>query len=149
MDRDAAEVVVGVPRARRDARGGGRAGRTAVMSVKGEAVYMLKRLTSMRFRQSLKGRVRRLRSRAAPLIERWHGTYDTAALEAELRCHLPAQFEILMVHSSLADMRPMYRGSAQDVLNMLLRVVGPHRTLAMPAFFFGTPELYHRDFFRA
>jgi aminoglycoside N3'-acetyltransferase len=69
-------------------------------------------------------------------------------LEAELRAHLPDDFEILMVHSSISDMRPMYEGTAQDVVNLLLRLVGAERTLAMPAFFLGTPELYHRDFYR-
>jgi len=117
------------------------------MSLKAGTHYVLKRLTSVRFRQNLKGRVWRLRSRAAPLLRAWYGTYDSAKLEAELRAHLPADFDILMVHSSLSDMRPMYGGTAQDILNLMLRVVGAERTLAMPAFFFGTTELYHRDFY--
>jgi aminoglycoside 3-N-acetyltransferase len=119
------------------------------MSLKAKAHYALKRLTSLRFRQSLKRRVWRLRSRSAPLLKAWHGTYDSARLESELRAHLPTDFEILMVHSSISDMRPMFAGTAQDVLTLLLRIVGAERTLAMPAFFFGTPELYHRDFYRA
>jgi aminoglycoside 3-N-acetyltransferase len=118
------------------------------MSLKAEAHYALKRLTTLRFRQNLKGRVWRLRSRSAPLLKAWHGTYDGASLERELRARLPTDFEILMVHSSITDMRPMFEGTAQDVLNLLLRVVGAERTLVMPAFFFGTPELYHRDFYR-
>src|SRR5258705_3850394 len=69
-------------------------------------------------------------------------------LERELEAHLPADFEILMVHSSLSDMRPMYDGAAQDILNLLQRLVGSERTLAMPSFFFGTADLYHRDFYR-
>ena len=118
------------------------------MSLKAEVHYILKGLTSLRFRQNLKGRVWRLRSRAAPLLKAWHGTYDTEKLEMELRAHLPSDFEILMVHSSISDMRPMYDGAAQDILNLLRRLVGAQRTLAMPAFFFGTADLYHRDFYR-
>jgi aminoglycoside N3'-acetyltransferase len=118
------------------------------VNIKAEAFHELRRLTSLHFRQNLKGRVWRLRSRTAPLLKAWYGTYDSARLEAELRAHLSGDFEVLMVHSSISDMRPMYEGTAQDVLSLLLRVVGAERTLAMPAFFFGTTEHYHRDFYR-
>jgi aminoglycoside 3-N-acetyltransferase len=53
-----------------------------------------------------------------------------------------------MVHSSMSDMQPMYQGSARDLVDLLLRLVGPDRTLAMPAFFFGSAELYNRDYYR-
>jgi aminoglycoside 3-N-acetyltransferase len=118
------------------------------MSIKTEAYHMLKNLTSQRFRQRLKGQVWRLRSKFAPLLKARFGTYDTAELETMLRAHLPADFEILMVHSSISDMQPMYQGKARDLLDLLLRLAGPERTLAMPAFFFGTAELYNREYYR-
>jgi aminoglycoside 3-N-acetyltransferase len=118
------------------------------MSIKRETYYLLRSLTSQRFRQKVKGRVWQLRSKSAPLLKAWYGTYDTAGLEAELRAHLPTDFEILMVHSSISDMQPMYQGAAGDLLNLLLRLAGPERTLAMPAFFFGSAELYNRDYYR-
>ena len=118
------------------------------MDAKKNTYHVLRRLTSQPFRQKMKGRAWQLRSKCAPLLRAWYGTYDSAELEAELRAHLPSDFEILLVHSSLADMHPMYRGSAQDLLNLLLRIAGPERTLAMPAFFFGTTELFNRDYYR-
>jgi aminoglycoside 3-N-acetyltransferase len=118
------------------------------MSIRAEAVHLLKNLTSQRFRRDVKGRIWRLRSRFAPLLQGWFGTYDDAELEAELRAHVHPDFEILMVHSSISDMHPMYRGSARDLVSLLLRVVGPERTLAMPAFFFGSAERYNRDYYR-
>jgi aminoglycoside 3-N-acetyltransferase len=45
-------------------------------------------------------------------------------------------------------MFPMYRGNAGDLLKVFLRIVGPHRTLAMPAFFFGTAEQFNQDYYR-
>src|SRR6202158_1809795 len=118
------------------------------MSVRTEAFHLLKSLTSQRFRQRVKGRVWRLRSRLAPLLKARYGSYGNIELEAELRARMPPDFEILMVHSSISDMQPMYRGTARDLVDLLLHLVGPERTLAMPAFFFGSAELYNRDYYR-
>lgn len=118
------------------------------MSLKKDAYHLLRNLTSQRFRNQVKGRVWKLRSRFAPLLRASYGTYTSAELETELRAHLPADFEILMVHSSISDMQPMYQGTARELLEVLLRLAGPQRTLVMPAFFFGSPELYNRAYYR-
>jgi aminoglycoside N3'-acetyltransferase len=118
------------------------------LAVKAEAFHLLRTVTSQDFRQRVKRRVWRLRSRCAPVLKAWYGTYGNADLERELKAHLPPGFEILMVHSSVSDMQPMYQGSAKDLVELLLRVTGPERTLAMPAFFFGSADLYHRDYYR-
>jgi len=118
------------------------------MSIKTKAYHMLKKLTSQRFRQRLKGQVWQLRSKFAPLLKMRNGTYDTTELETMLRAHLPADYEILMVHSSISDMQPMYQGNARDLLDLLLRLATSERTIAMPAFFFGTSELYNREYYR-
>ena len=44
-----------------------------------------------------------------------------------------ADFEILMVHSSVNNMTPMYTGSPLEFVKMLISFCGPDRTLAMPA----------------
>jgi aminoglycoside 3-N-acetyltransferase len=118
------------------------------MQIKKDAYHLLRRVTSQRFRQRAKGHVWQLRSRCAPLLKAWYGTYDTAALETELRNRLTDDFEILMVHSSISNLQPMYQGTARELLELLLRLVGSARTLAMPAFFFGSAELYNRDYYR-
>ncbi len=118
------------------------------MRIKENSYHLLRRLTSLRFRQALKGRVWHVRSKLAPVLESWHGTYDTEKLEAELRAHLPQDFEILMVHSSISDMQPMYKGSASELLRLLLKLAGPDRTLAMPAFYLGSAQLYNREYYR-
>jgi aminoglycoside 3-N-acetyltransferase len=45
-------------------------------------------------------------------------------------------------------MQPLYQGKPRDLLDLLLRLVGPERTLAMPAFFFGSAKFYNRDYYR-
>src|SRR5262245_31547897 len=110
------------------------------MSIKKEAFYQLRRATSMRLRQNLKSHLWHLRVKSDPLMRAWNGTYTTAELEFEMRRHLLDDFDILMVHCSLNNMFPMYRDNPGDLLKAFLRIVGPERTLAMPAFFFGTPE---------
>ena len=52
---------------------------------------------------------------------------------------LDAQFDILMVHSSLNDMVPMYTGSLNKLLSLILSYCKQNNiTLAMPAFFSGS-----------
>ncbi len=118
------------------------------MSIKTKAYHMLKKLTSQRFRQRLKGQVGQFRSKFAPLLKMRNGTYDSAELESMLRARLPPDYEILMVHSSISDMQPMYQGNARSLLALLLRLATSERTIAMPAFFFGTAELYNREYYR-
>ncbi len=118
------------------------------MSIKQKAYYVLRRFTSQNQRERLKTRISHFRRRSSPLLKGWYGTYDNADLEAELRKYIPPDFAILMLHSSISNMQPMYQGTAKDLLEFLLRFVGPERTLAMPAFFFGTPELFDRAYYR-
>lgn len=86
---------------------------------------------------TLRGRYHTLRARLHPMIRAVNGTFDAAKLRAELEARLPGDFEILMVHSSLNHMLPMYTGSPLDLLHGLVAFCGPGRTLAMPAFYFG------------
>jgi aminoglycoside 3-N-acetyltransferase len=105
------------------------------------AVYhLLRRTLTQSQRNRLKRRVAVTRQRLAPLYVLRHGRFGAHDLRAELERRLPADFEILMVHCSLNDLRPMYRDGPAELLRCLLDLCGPDRTLAMPAFFFGGPD---------
>ena len=78
-----------------------------------------------------------------PVMRRVYGTFDTAALREHLEQQVGRDFQILMVHSSVNHMQPMFTGSALELLRMLIDFVGPDRTLAMPAFYFGDPAIGH------
>lgn len=80
-----------------------------------------------------------LRLRMAPVLKLIHGTFDTAALRAHLEQRVGNDFEILMVHSSVNHMKPMYSGTPLDLVRMLVDWCGAKRTLVMPAFYFGAP----------
>ncbi|MBS0446987.1 MAG: AAC(3) family N-acetyltransferase [Proteobacteria bacterium] len=88
---------------------------------------------------ALRDRYFALRGRMAPLLRAVHGSFDAAGLRAHLEERIPPDFEILMVHSSVNHMKPMYTGTPLELVQMLLAFVGPQRTLAMPAFYFGDP----------
>ncbi|MAT92328.1 MAG: hypothetical protein CME59_06980 [Halioglobus sp.] len=77
------------------------------------------------------------RTKAAPLIRRLYGTYDTAQLIAEIDARIDDDWQVLMVHSSLNGLAPTYTGNAMELLKALIEYVGPQRTLVMPAFNFG------------
>ena len=117
------------------------------MSVAQTLYHRLRRMTSQRQRDRFKARVNHARKLAGPLLKRWHGTFDDADLEAALRARAPADFDILMVHTSVGNLLPMYQGDARSLLEMLVRLAGP-RTLAMPGFFFGAADCFNRDYYR-
>ena len=83
----------------------------------------------------------RARTRMAPLMRRLYGSFDAAALREHLEQRVGTDFEILMVHSSVNHMLPMYTGTPLEMVRMLVDFCGPTRTLAMPAFNFGEPGL--------
>jgi aminoglycoside 3-N-acetyltransferase len=91
----------------------------------------------------------RTRMRLAPLYRARYGTFGAGELGAELAPHLPPDIEIVMVHSSLGGLQPMYAGDIKELLDALIELCGTHRTLAMPAFFFGgrkvDPIAYYRE----
>jgi aminoglycoside N3'-acetyltransferase len=83
------------------------------------------------------------------MIRAWNGTFSTAEFELQIRRHIPDDFDILMVHCSYNNLTPMYLDDPVELLKALMRIAAPNRTLAMPAFFFGTPEQFNRDYYRA
>ncbi len=83
----------------------------------------------------------RLRGRMSPLLRMVYGTFDTQQLREHLEQRIGRDFEILMVHSSVNHMKPNFTDGPLDLVRMLLDFCGPQRTLVMPAFYFGEPEL--------
>jgi hypothetical protein len=75
--------------------------------------------------------------RLAPVLSLIHGNFTADELGAELARRLPAEFEILMVHSSFDGLLPMYKGSAKELLGALMNICGRERTLVMPSFVMG------------
>jgi len=80
-----------------------------------------------------------LRTRMHPLLRLVHGTFDAPQLRDHLEEKVGRDFEVLMVHSSVNHMKPMYTGDALALVRMLIDFCGPDRTLVMPAFYFGEP----------
>lgn len=111
--------------------------------------HLLRRTTSQDRRNRLKRRVAHTRKRLAPLYLARYGTFGVEELRDELGRHLPQDAEIVMVHCSLNDLQPMYIGSVTELLDTLIELCGPERTLAMPAFFFGGPGRDPAAYFRA
>lgn len=81
------------------------------------------------------------RKKLYPLMRRMYGTFDAMELHMHLQQRVGTEFEILMVHSSLNHMLPMYKDSPLNLVRMLTKFCGPDRTLVMPAFYFGDPEI--------
>jgi len=118
-------------------------------SARSAAFHLLRRTMTQEQRNRLKRQVALTRERLAPVYVLRYGRFDPPELRAELERRLPADFEILMVHCSLNDLRPMYGGGPLELLECLLDVCGPDRTLAMPAFFFGGRQGDPVEYYRA
>ena len=97
----------------------------------------LKKFLSQERRTELKRLQGIARKRMAPVLSAVHGTFGTAELIEELARRVPADFEILMGHSSFDSLLPMYKGSAKDLVNGLIEFCGPNRSLVMPSFIMG------------
>jgi aminoglycoside 3-N-acetyltransferase len=117
--------------------------------VRRQLYNLIRRTTPQDTRNRLKRHLWRARMRLAPLYRARYGTFGTDELRAELAPHLAPDTEIVMVHSSLDGLQPAYTGNIGELLGALIELCGPHRTLAMPAFFFGGRDLdpipYYRE----
>ena len=103
----------------------------------GFAVRHLPRKQLLALRESY----HRARKRLHPLLRRVYGTFDVADLRRHLDERVGHDYEILMVHTSVNHMLPMYTGTPIALMQMLIDFCGPERTLAMPAFHLGDPQL--------
>jgi aminoglycoside 3-N-acetyltransferase len=90
---------------------------------------------------ALRERYFTLRTKLHPVMRAIYGSFDSAALKAHLEQRVGRDFEILMVHSSINYLEPMYDDGPFEFVQMLREFCGPDRTLAMPAFYFGDPEI--------
>jgi aminoglycoside 3-N-acetyltransferase len=82
-----------------------------------------------------------MRIKMRPVLRTVYGGFDSAALKEHLDQRVGRDFEILMVHSSINHMKPMYDDNPLQFVRMLIEFCGAERTLAMPAFYFGDAEL--------
>ena len=89
-----------------------------------------------------------MRKRFSPLISLMHGSFSSDELAAEITRHLAPDFEILMVHSSYDALLPMYKGNANELLAMLIKICGPERTLVMPSFIMGGRTFDTKEYYR-
>ncbi|MFK7975494.1 MAG: AAC(3) family N-acetyltransferase, partial [Halioglobus sp.] len=78
-----------------------------------------------------------LKTKVSPLLRMMHGTFTTQDLIAELDANLDSDWRVLMLHTSVNNLAPMYEGSALELLQELIKYTGEERTLVMPAFNFG------------
>ena len=82
-----------------------------------------------------------LRTKLHPVMRAVYGSFDSAAVKTHLEQRVGRDFEILMVHSSINHMKPMYDDNPLQFVQMLREFCGAERTLAMPAFYFGDPDI--------
>jgi aminoglycoside 3-N-acetyltransferase len=82
-----------------------------------------------------------MRTKMRPVLRGVYGGFDSAALKEHLDQRVGRDYEILMVHSSINHMKPMYDDNPLQFVRMLIEFCGAERTLAMPAFYFGDAEL--------
>ncbi len=107
--------------------------------MRAQLYYALRRILSQTRRNAIKRTVVRTRRRFAPVYRIRHGSFGAAELRDELARRIDPTVEVVMVHCSFNDLQPMYAGTVRDLLEALIELCAPRRTLAMPAFFFGGP----------
>lgn len=111
--------------------------------------HILRNALSQEDRNRIKRKLAHARKRMAPAYRLRYGTFGADELCAQIGKRLAPDTEILMVHCSVNDLEPMYTGSVSELLDALVALCGPSRTLAMPAFFFGGTEGDAAAYYRA
>ncbi|NQX88672.1 MAG: AAC(3) family N-acetyltransferase [Halioglobus sp.] len=104
--------------------------------IESTSALLLRLLPSDQFLKLRKGYLR-VKSRTAPVLRLYYGNFNTAELIENVDQHLDSDWSILMVHSSVNNLAPMYDGNTTELLNALIEYCGPKRTLVMPTFNFG------------
>ena len=106
-------------------------------TLSGIALRALPEAQFARLRQRYLG----LRRSMTPALRLIYGQFNASQLAAHLEERIGRDFEILMVHSSINGMQPMYNGTPLELVKMLQDYCLPERTLVMPAFYFGDPRV--------
>ena len=120
-----------------------------INSVKVRLFYLVRRLLTQRSRNAIKQSLALFRKRWSGIYLLLNGRYNAKELVEQVRSRIPADFDILMVHSSYDRMLPMYSGKPQELLDELIALCGTNRTLAMPAFFFGGRQYDSAGYYRS
>ena len=85
--------------------------------------------------QRLRTDIMRLGEALHPLMRAVYGTFRLPpSLRSTLEHRVGRDFEILLVHSSVNNMSPMFTEGPLEMLKMFISYCGPERTLVMPAF---------------
>jgi aminoglycoside N3'-acetyltransferase len=108
---------------------------------------VLRRALSQERRTELKRLQGVAKKRLAPVRSMIHGSFGNEELRGELLRRLPEDFEVLMVHGSYDELLPMYKGTASELLAVLISICGPERTLVMPSFVMGGRTFDTREYY--
>lgn len=117
--------------------------------IRSQSRAYLKTLFSQATRTKLKRFQAQARKTASPLLLMIYGRFTTAELISELAKNVPADFEILMVHSAFEPLLPSYQGAPRDLVRGLVDFCGPERTLVMPSFILGGRDYDIEQFYRS
>jgi aminoglycoside 3-N-acetyltransferase len=107
------------------------------MNVQAALYNGIRRALSQESRNRIKRYQQRLRNRVKWYYRVRYGSFSVEELKQDVSSRIGSDFEILMVHSALDGMAPMFRGSVSGLKQMLIGMCEPDKTLVMPAFFFG------------
>lgn len=99
---------------------------------------ILKRFLSQKTRNNIKRFIYKIRSHLKIFFLFYYGTVTNDELIINIVSKLTDDIDILMVHSSYDNMKPMYMDNLNDFVKKLISFCNDKRiTLVMPAFFFG------------
>lgn len=102
----------------------------------------LRVLLPQRKRDLLKSKILKFQNSSLPFYKIVHGTFCDKDLLDNIISRMPVLPKILMVHSSINNLMPCYKGSPKVLLDLLLRFAEENNiTLVMPTFsFFNSTE---------
>ncbi len=111
------------------------------------SVFLIKILSS-KSKNKIKDIILKCKNKFPKIVRLINGSFDTLDLWNEIEENLGNNYEILMIHTSLNNLVPMYKGSVTELLDFFLELADRKNiTLVMPGFMLGKNNNGVKDFY--
>lgn len=118
--------------------------------MKDRIAVVLINLFSKKLKNKIKNKILHFKRKYSKVVIFFNGSFTANNLISEIEDKIGSHpFDILMVHSSLNNLIPMYQGNVKDLLDALIKYSEEKEiTLVMPAFMLGNKNSGAEDYFK-
>lgn len=107
------------------------------------------RLIPFRIKNGIKNYIFGFKKKHSFLVKRYNGTFTTKDLINQIEMELDSDDQVLMVHTSMNNLMPMFQGSASELIDSLIELTNKRNmTLVFPGFTLGKKNINVGDYYK-